>query len=151
MKEQFYFNVTTRQRAAEVINGLSLEQLTAIPMGFKNNMFWNLAHMAVTQQLLTYGICGLPTPADSDFINAYRKGTVPDASKAAADMQYLLAHYAQWPQILERDFYAGIFSDFKTYRTSFGVQLNTIEDAIKFNNMHEALHLGYMMALRKSL
>jgi hypothetical protein len=151
MKEQFYFNITTRQRAAETITGLSIEQLAAIPPGFNNSLFWNLAHMAVTQQLLTYVLCGIKPPAEEDFINAYRKGTIPDAARLPVDMKYLLDNYALWPQLLEKHYSDGLFANFQAYKTSYGVQLNSIEDAIKFNNMHEALHLGYMMAMRKCI
>jgi hypothetical protein len=149
MTEQFYFNITTRQRAAEVITGLSLEQLTKIPNGFNNCLHWNICHVAVTQQLLTYALCGLKTPAEQEFIDAYRKGTKPDNSRAENDLKYLLSNYAYWPQLLERDYRQQAFTNFQVYRTSYGVQLNSIEDAIKFNNMHEALHLGIMMTMRK--
>ena len=33
--------------------------------------------------------------------------------------------------------------------TSYNVILKTVEDAIVFNNIHEGLHLGYMMALNR--
>ena len=32
-----------------------------------------------------------------------------------------------------------------------GVDLSSFEDAILFNNIHEGIHLGYMMGVRKGL
>ena len=52
---------------------------------------------------------------------------------------------------LDRDYQEGIFRDYVPYKTSYGVELNNIDDAIIFNNIHEGLHLGYMMAMVKSL
>jgi hypothetical protein len=52
---------------------------------------------------------------------------------------------------LDRDYQEGIFRHYVPYKTSYGVELNNIDDAIIFNNIHEGLHLGYMMAMVKSL
>ena len=49
----------------------------------------------------------------------------------------------------ELDFENGIFSQFSPYETSFGITLNSIQDAIEFNNVHEGLHMGLIMAMRK--
>jgi len=46
---------------------------------------------------------------------------------------------------------ANIFKEFRPYRTSYNVELESLDDALWFNNMHEAMHLGYMLAMRKSV
>ncbi|MFT7612776.1 MAG: hypothetical protein ACI9J3_001742, partial [Parvicellaceae bacterium] len=40
---------------------------------------------------------------------------------------------------------------FTEYTTSYNITLKTVEEAIAFSNMHEALHLGYAMAIKKAL
>jgi len=52
---------------------------------------------------------------------------------------------------LENDYFSGKFVEFQRYPTSYGYELQNIEEAILFNNIHEALHLGYMMSMRKTL
>ena len=42
-----------------------------------------------------------------------------------------------------------IFNNYNTYTTSFGVELSSVHDAVKFLSMHEGLHLGYAMALKR--
>ena len=42
---------------------------------------------------------------------------------------------------------AGVFSNFTPYTTSYGYTLTCIEDAIHFNNTHEGMHLGVVIAL----
>ena len=49
------------------------------------------------------------------------------------------------------DIQAGIFDNFDTYTTSFDVVLNEVDDAVKYLAMHEGLHLGYAMALKRIL
>jgi hypothetical protein len=43
-----------------LVDGLSPEQLEAVPPGASNSILWNLGHLAVTQQLLHYKLSGLP-------------------------------------------------------------------------------------------
>ena len=38
---------------------------------------------------------------------------------------------------------------FRALTTSRGFELNTLEDAIAFNNFHEGLHIGSVMSLLK--
>ncbi len=59
------------------------------------------------------------------------------------------AHEA--PAKLAADYAAGKFSSFSAYRTSAGIALETIENAITFKNAHEGIHIGYIMAMRKAL
>jgi hypothetical protein len=51
--------------------------------------------------------------------------------------------------LLEEDYKNGIFKQFKTYTTGYNATLSNVEEAIMFNNIHEGLHFGYAMALRK--
>ena len=42
-----------------------------------------------------------------------------------------------------------IFNNFNSYTTSFGVELTSIDDVVKFIGMHEGMHIGYTMALKR--
>ncbi len=44
---------------------------------------------------------------------------------------------------------AGRFETYREYRTTPGVVLASVEDALRFNLYHEGLHLGSVLALRK--
>jgi hypothetical protein len=50
---------------------------------------------------------------------------------------------------LREDYQHGVFKSYKEYPTSYGFELKSIDDAIIFNNVHESLHLGTIMALKK--
>ena len=47
------------------------------------------------------------------------------------------------------DFGAGKFQNYTEYTTGTGFHLASTKEAIEFNNYHEALHLGFMMNIRK--
>ncbi len=54
--------------------------LYKIPKGFRNNIWWNIAHVVVTSQLLIYRLSGLELLVEEELVNKYRKGTVPEGS-----------------------------------------------------------------------
>lgn len=142
---------TTRQRLTGLVEGLTAEQLSQVPNGFRNNLGWNFAHILVTQQLLTYGRCGLELSLPTDMVSSFRKGS--DGSLIlTANLAARLPHLAlQTANELITDYHSGKLAGFEAYETSYGYHLKSVADAILFNNTHEGLHLGYMMAQKRAL
>ncbi len=139
----------TRKNVLKIIRQHELEDLNLIPEGFNNNIIWNVGHIIATQQLLTYGLAGMPTIIHKDYIDKYRKGTKPTGSINNTEFESLKELLLTAIDNTEEDFLAGRFEEFKVYETSFGVTLNNIEEAIAFNNMHEAMHLGNILSMKK--
>lgn len=137
-----------RLRIDQLVGGLSPERLFRVPEGFANHIAWNAAHLAVTQQLLHYSLSGLQPHLPAEIIERYRKGT---GANTADEPSYRTAMevFRRAPEQLETDFSDGKFTSFQPYETSAGIRLGSIEDAIVFNNFHEGIHLGYILALRK--
>ena len=139
----------TRKNTLNLCANLSEEQLNFIPEGFNNNLIWNAGHVIATMELLTYGLAGHHTPSHREFINRYRKGTKPEEIVGTTDIAAIIGRLSTSVEQLEKDLHGKDFSEFKEYQTSYGVVLHTIEDALVFNNAHEAMHIGSMLALRK--
>lgn len=127
---------------------LPTEKLVKIPAGFNNNILWNIAHCVATQQILCYLFSENTPLVSQEFINTFKKGTSPTQHSVSenfiAELKQLLKHTQQQ---LEKDYTEGKFTHFTPYETSYGFTLNTIEDAISFNNTHEAMHLGTIKAI----
>jgi DinB superfamily len=128
---------------------LSLEKLNEIPEGFNNNIIWNFGHVIVTQQILCYKLANLPLKLDMAFVSKYSKGTKPSAFIDEAELAFLKQQAVFLIDELITDIQNGSFDNYDTYTTSFEVVLNEIEDAVKYMTMHEGLHLGYAMALKR--
>lgn len=141
----------TRKNLISLVQAHSLEQLNHIPEGFNNNLIWNFGHVLVTQQLLCYKLAGLTPLLSDEIIDRYKKGTAPTSAITKEEYQYLIEQANQLVVQAERDFLKGKFTTYNPYQASYGIELNSIEKAFAFNNIHEGLHLGYMMSLRKSL
>jgi len=152
MKASFDILEATRNLILKTIDGLSLEQINKIPTGFNNNIAWNVAHLVVTQQLLNYGLSNTPFLVEQSLIDQYRKGTAPQKDVTEQEWTEILSLFKSIPDQLADDYCQDDkFTEFTNYSTSYGYELTSIEDAIEFNNAHEALHLGYIMAMKKSL
>ena len=142
----------TRRNILRIIENYSLEQLNTIPSGFNNNLLWNAGHVVATQQILIYGMANQEFGIPQTFIDQFRKGTAPTAAYDQEMLDLISGYLIQTPEILESDYKNGVFGNhFRTYQTSYGVVLSSIEEAITFNNAHEGLHFGYCLALRKLL
>ena len=69
------YNVTLQNRKllSKFLEKFSLDQLNKIPEGYRNSVFWNIAHTIVTQQLLVYGLSNTPFLIASELVNTYKK------------------------------------------------------------------------------
>ena len=149
MTTQFNVLKKSRELVSKRIENLTSEQLHKIPDGFSNNIIWNVAHLVVTQQLLHYKLSGLQCLAPDELIEKYKKGTIPSETLNEEEIEEIKDLLVGLPETLEEDYKAGIFKNYQSYPTSTGYVLTDIDNAIAFNNMHEGIHLGTIMALTK--
>ena len=149
MDYNFYILEQTRSNILKAIQDFSIEQLNTIPEGFNNNLIWNFGHVVATQQLLCYALSGLPMHMDKGLVDKYRKGSKPIDFVDEAEYELLKSLAFSLIEQTKADYANGIFESYKPYTTSFNVTLSSVEEAITFNNVHEGLHFGSVLALRK--
>jgi len=139
----------TRRKFVELMDGLSLEQLNTIPAGFNNNILWNFGHVIASQQVVCYRLAEVPYRIDPKYIPKYGKDSKPEGFVDQAELDTLKALAISTMNDLITDFENGLFKPHTTYATSFGVPLSYVEDTILYVAMHEGLHLGYAIALKR--
>jgi len=139
-----------RRRMRAFAESLSADQALRIPAGFNNNVAWNIGHIAVTQQLLCYKLSGVPLAVDEDFVADFGKGSAPGDWTRTPARDRVHALLTELAEQFIADVDAGRFETFEPYVTSAGIELESLEDAINFNAVHEGIHLGYCMALLRA-
>jgi hypothetical protein len=149
MEELFKIWETSRTLFLNTIDSYSLEQLNTIPSGFSNNLAWNLGHIIVSQQGLVYRLSGLQPFVSDEMTNLYKNGSKPTCSTSQQEIEELKGLLFSLIAQTKTDFAQGKFTNYKEFTTSTGFHLASIEDALHFNNYHEALHLGFIMNIRK--
>jgi len=151
MQRQFDLIRQTRNRFLQLINGLSIEQLNEIPAGMNNNIAWNFGHIVSSQQGLCNGLSGVPVHVPAELTAGYKKGTKPEGLINQEDIDQFKKYAVSAIDDLEKGLSENLYTNYTPYETSYGYVLNNIEDAIRFFAVHDALHLGYAMAIKRNL
>lgn len=149
MEKLFESALFTRARMLKVLDQTPYNSLVKIPDNFQNSIFWNIAHVLVTQQLLCYKLTGQELRIDPALVDKYAKGTVPTENVDEADIAYVKTHLVEAMKQTIIDYDKGLFKTFISYPTSTGIDLNSIEEAISFNSFHDGIHLGVVLSLMK--
>ena len=143
--------VKNRKIMSSFLDAFSLEDLNKIPEKFNNNLIWNIAHLVVTQQLLTYSLSGLPMQISDELVNKYKKGSKVAGNVSQEEINEIKGLLFSTIEQTKEDYENGVFNSFQPYTTSTNSTLKSFEEAMEFNNFHEGIHLGYILALKKSL
>lgn len=151
MKRTFSITRKSREILLNYLNNYSLEQLNKIPEGFNNNLYWNIAHVVVSQQRLVYALSGKPEEmvVSDELVKSYMRGTRPMRDVTAEEVTELKKLLFTTIDKTEEDYNNGMFEHFKEYTTEFGYTLHSVEEGMEFNNYHEGVHLGSMLGIRK--
>ncbi|WP_452230394.1 MULTISPECIES: DinB family protein [unclassified Lacinutrix] len=147
------FDITLRNRKLleSIMENHTLEQLNKVPEGFNNNMIWNIAHTIVTQQLLVYKLSTLPSVLSEEMIETYRKGTKTERDVTQAEVNEIKGLLFSTIEKTKEDYDNKRFKNYNEYMVSTKGVLTNVEEAIDFNSFHEGIHLGYILALKRSL
>lgn len=152
MNYQFTVHRQIRENLFKILKSTLKEELLAIPDGFNNHIFWNIAHCVATQQLLHYYLTDNDVQIDRKWVDKYKKGTLPNFDVEESDIEDLGFLLRETSRLLVKHYDKGVFgTNYQSYTTSFGIDLKSIQDAITFNNMHESLHYGYVLAQKRAL
>ncbi len=149
MKNELGITLQNRKNLLAILESTPKYDLLKIPEGFNNNIWWNIAHVVVTQQILVYKFSGVPMKVSDELVSKFMKGTTPDGTATDDEIQQIKEILVSTIESTAKDYEAGLFKGFKPYTTSAKVTLNNVQDAISFNNFHEGIHLGSIFALRK--
>lgn len=151
MDKTFETIIRIRELSSVLLEEMTLDEINQIPKGFSNNILWNTGHMLVVLQKLTYGLSGNTLLLSDELINAFGKGTKPEEKYTQESYEKVKKLLVCTAKDLKQDYESGIFKAFNEFTTGLGVKLTSIEEAIHFVSVHEAIHYGYMLALRKAV
>ena len=67
----------------------TLEELNKIPVGFSNNLIWNIGHVIVCQQVLVYKSSNLQGYLSQELVELYKPGTKPTEKTSENEIKEL--------------------------------------------------------------
>jgi hypothetical protein len=149
MHQTLSITENSRNTLSKFLQGYTLEQLNAIPVGYSNNLIWNIGHIVVVQQMLVYKLSGLPMMISNEMVEKYKRGTKPEQEATQADIDEIQSFLFETINQTKFDLENKVFQHFQEFTTMNGFTIKTAEDAMSFNVYHEAVHTGMMMSIRK--
>jgi hypothetical protein len=149
----FTFDIALKTRILfyKTLENLTLDQLNTKPKGFNNTIFWNIKHVVITQQLLIYRLSELPVLVTETEIETYKKGTKSESKATIEDIELLKYQLFSTLEKTKEDYQKGLFKKYTEYTVSTKSILTSIDEALAFNNSHEGIHFGYILAMKKIL
>lgn len=149
MESVFKIWTTNRNILRSFLEDFSPDQLNKTPPGFSNNLIWNIGHVIVAQQALVYKASDLPMHVSDEMFANYKPGSGPAGTISQKEADELKTLLISLIEKTKSDFSERKFRSFSPFTTSMGFHLDSLNDAIHYNNYHEAMHLGFMMNIRK--
>jgi hypothetical protein len=144
-----------RAKIADLLRSIPVEDHRRIPTGWKNHALWHAGHLLITPRLLCLGLSGLPLGVDTEWRALFAKDSSPlQWSPAAVLPEYDHAVNSLTSTIEEIAEIIAPRADVpfeQPYMTSAGVALRTPGEAFQFSFCHDGIHLGLILALRRSL
>ena len=142
----------TRKSFIKIIESISLDDLNKIPKGFNNNIIWNIGHIVVSQQLLAYKLSGLSMMVSDELVGKYRKDSKPEGAVSQEEVNEIKDLLMTAIDKTKVDYTNNVFKNYNEYTVSTtGNTLTNIDEAFEFILFHEGIHLGYVLALLKTL
>ena len=141
----------TRAGFIKLMDGLTIEELNEVPANFKNNIIWNFGHVIITQQTLCYLRADLQPKLDDALITKYKGGSKPESFIDNNELKLLKEYAFSTLETLENGINNKVFSGYNSFITGSGIEITGIEDVVKLLMMHDGMHLGYAMAIKKMI
>lgn len=152
MQKQLDVVRKTRTAILNLISDMSTEELNKVPEGFNNNIAWNVAHLVAAQDNICYVKAGHPLKnIDQEYFDTYKPGSKPERAVSAEEVEKIKELLFSSLEKLEGDLNTDVFGNYTAWTTRYGVEIESLHDALTLLPFHDGLHFGYMMAQKRVL
>jgi hypothetical protein len=140
---------STRGFTLQAVDGIGRDKLMKVPKGFSNNLLWHLGHIVVVQAALLYKRAHRQLPVPDSYFGDFFHGTSPADWNGQPDTEQLFELLRTIGNTVTEDFRAGVFRDYPPFTLGNGVAINDADEVLTYHIMHEGIHLGMMLSIKK--
>lgn len=148
---EYLLNITRQTRAnfIRLVESSTVEELNEIPVGFNNNIIWNFGHIISSQQGLCYVLSNVEAVIEKQYMLPFKKGTKPEKYFNAEEINTLKELMQSTINQLEEDLSNNKFKSYNAFKTDYGMEVKSSDEAVQFFVVHDALHYGIASAIKK--
>jgi len=133
----------------QVIDGLTDEQMLEVPEGAVNNVLWNLGHIVNAHDRFTYGACEVESDVPESYTDLFTGGTSPSDWQSPPSIEEVMGHIKEATEKTYADYAAGKFDNYNAFELTPVLKIKNIDDALQFNCLHEGVHIGIILSLKR--
>ncbi|MEO7582592.1 MAG: DinB family protein [Ferruginibacter sp.] len=127
---------------------LTTDQYNLVPLGFNNNIIWNMGHSLVVSESLLYSNAPFKGPLHEFDIEGFQKGTKPELAINGHGISLIRKALSDTGPLFKKsfdDFLSANVQDLQDPTGSGAVS----EKYLQFMLFHEDMHLGTIQRLLK--
>jgi hypothetical protein len=137
-----------RSSTLDLAAGLNEKQADVIPHGFNNNIRWHLGHILTVQERLAFRLIQEPLDLPEELMNMFLNGTKPaDWQATPPDLPTLAKLLKEQPGKLRKRLEGRLEEKITVPFKEF----NRLDESLIYSIGHEAMHIGYIMALKRAV
>ncbi|NOU93911.1 DinB family protein [Paenibacillus sp. LMG 31456] len=137
-----------RERTLQQLELVTEEIADQIPLGYRNNLRWNLGHILTVQENLVFKLIGEPVSLPETYSSLFNNGTSPaDWQIEPPAIETIKLQLTQQTERIKDKLSQRL--DEKLQQPFKGI--DTVGGMISFTLYHEGIHTGYMMSMRKTI
>lgn len=137
-----------RDRTLSLMEHISEQQADIVPAGFNNNLRWHIGHILTTHERLSFRLIEEQLELPEELMALFVNGTKPaDWQTTPPDLSVLRKLLMEQPSRIQKRLEGRTEESLKVPFKD----LNQLGEVLLFMASHEALHAGYMMALKRAV
>jgi hypothetical protein len=147
--------LAVRQMIVQVLKSIPVEQADVIPPTWHNNARWHAGHLIITPCLLSHGLLKEPLTVPEEYRAWFAKGSSPTVWPDKATLPSyadLIDELVPLSGRLIESFKDRMDETYlEPYSTTVGIVLHNPAEAFNMSVIHDGIHLGMLLALRRAL
>lgn len=150
-QEQIQLFTIIRDQSRTLVTGRDEKALLKAVPGLANNMLWIFGHLIRTTDFLILKLSGHAMNFPADLDPYFSKGSSPADWKSSDGLKdRLLAAEEQCQKKVLAFLETADASPFaEPYKTSSGFVLSSVKESLRYNVVHEGIHLGQLQLFNK--
>lgn len=152
--DHFIFNQLhfVRNQTVNHVKGMDDDASHVIPVGFNNNIKWNLGHIYLVHEIFAFQLIGETMEIPDHYRDLFGRGTKPaDWGEQVPSIQELVDRLSNQISRVERLEHRMGDALEQPYTTASGLTLGSVGELLSFSLYHEGMHFDAIKTIKRMI